>query len=462
MTFQSLRSTWTAIVLGFITAVLLSSCGGGGSAQTSTGGALFLLPATGSAYGGVPFPFQIVGGRPPYTLSSSEPGLFAVPSSTSSNSFTVLPANPGVIDAGLPPDALPVRTVNVTARDSNGYLVTAVIKVGINFVTGYGISFSNSSCPANSSGSTAGQVCAGGDSVMLLSATFNGNLYGGREYRIDVLQGNFTLVNPDTHVSGTSVGFTTDHVGNVTAIVRVPSGVATQVGVIRVTDVATQTSQVETFTINGNSVGSNGALTTLPAAFSFLGPDNQTSGTGQGTFYVFDGLPPFTAVSSNPGISVNFIDPNHTPGIFGVSVGAATGSTCPTGSVVVSDANNNRASVAVTSTKGSAAPPVIPTPLSVQPPAITLGCAQSGSVSVIGGGSTSTSGSGGTGGGSSAPAYSVSSADPNITATVTGNTITITRAGPAGPGSGTTNSTVFVTDGSQLQSIVVTAPVTCP
>ena len=456
MTFQSLRSTWTAIVLGFITAVLLSSCGGGGAAQTTTGGALQLLPATGSAYGGVPFTFQIVGGRPPYTLSSSEPGLMPMPSTVTGSSFTVLPANPGVVDAGLPPDSLPVRTVNVTARDSNGNSVAAVIKVGINFFTGYGISFSNSSCPPSSSGATtAGLICAGGDSILHLNATFNGNLYGNRQYRFDVVQGNFTLVNPDTGVSGQSVGFTTDHVGNVTAIVRVPSGVNTQVGIIKVTDVATGTSTLESFTITGNTVGSNGTLTTIPTSFTFTGPDTQTCGSGQGTFFVFDGNPPYTALSTSPGITVNYIDPYHTPGVFGVVVSPTGGSTGPSGSIVVTDANNNKAAITVTSAKGTTAPPATPTPLQVQPNAITLGCAQSGSVSVIGGGTGSTSSS-------SSVTYSVSSANPNVTATVTGGTVTITRAGPAGAGTGSTTSNVVVTDGSQFQQIAVTAPTTCP
>jgi len=464
VTFQSLRSTWTATVLGFITAVLLSSCGGGGAAQTTTGGAL-LLAGGGSAYGGVPYTMQILGGRPPYQLSSSEPALFPVPSSTSSSSFTVLPANPGVIDQSLPPDALPVRTVTVGVRDSNGNSVVTTVKVGINFFTGYGISVRTSSCPPASGGTATGIVCAGGDSVIVLSAVFNGNLYGGREYKLEVLQGNFTLVNPDTGVSGQAVQFTTDHSGNVTAIVRVAGGINTQVGILKVTDVATGTSTLETFTIQGNTVTSNGALTTIPSSFTFTGPDNQTCGSGQGTFFVFDGMPPYTAVTTNPSITVNFIDPYHTPGVFGVMVAPVSGVTCPSGSVLVTDANNNRATVTITSAKGTTAPPVIPTPLSVQPNAITLGCAQSGSVSVIGGGTGATSGTGGSGGsgGSSSVSYSVSSANPNVTASVTGNTVTITRLGPAGPGTGgPTNSTVIVTDGTQTQSIVVTAPTTCP
>ena len=457
MRFQSLRSTWAAIILGFITAALLASCGGGGSSQTTTGGLLELLPTQGSAYGGVAFEMQIVGGRPPYTLSSSDPGVFPVPSSTSSNSFTVLPGNPGVVDLGLPPDALPVRTLTVTVRDSNGQFFTATIKVGQNFFTGYGIAITQSSCASSSTANTTGLVCAGGDSVLKLAAIFNGSLYGGRQYRIDVLQGNFTLINPDTGVTGTSVGFTTDHQGAVTAVVRVPASANSQVGVIKVTDIATGTSTIETFGIKG--AVTNGALTAIPTTFTFTGPDTATCGSGQGTFFVFDGTPPYTAVSTAPGVQVNFIDPYHTPGVFGVTVGPTGGTTCPTGTVVVTDSLNNRATVTVTSAHGTTAPPTPITPLSVQPNSITIGCAQAGSVSVIGGTSTSSGGSGG----SSAPSYSVSSANPNVTASVTGSTVTITRAGPAGPGTGgNTTSTVNVTDGSSVVGITVTSPLTCP
>jgi hypothetical protein len=453
---HSLRNTWAALVLASISAILLASCGGGGASQTTTGGALQVLPATGSAYGGVPFTFQIVGGRPPYTLSSSEPGVMAVPSSTSGNSFTVLPANPGVIDQGLPPDALPVRTVNVSARDSNGAINTAVIKVGQNFLTGYGVVVTNTSCPAGTSGTTAGLVCAGGDSVLQMAAVFNGNLYGGREFRLDVLQGNFVLVNPATGTSGTSIGVTSDHAGIITLIARVAANIQTQVGVIKVTDVASGTSTIETFTIKGNA--SNGILTPLPDTFSFVGPDTATCGSGSGEFLVFDGQPPYTAISSSPNIAVTYIDPNHTPGIFGITVSASGSGTCPSGTIVVTDATNSRGTVTVTSTKGTVAAVVPPAPLQVQPNAITLGCAQSGSVTVIGGSSPGTGS-----GGSSAPTYSVSSSNSNVTGAVNGNTLTITRAGPAGPGTGgTTTYTLNVTDGSSIVPVSVTAPVTCP
>jgi hypothetical protein len=454
--FQSLRSTWAAIILGFITAALLASCGGGGAATTTTGGTLFLLPGDANAYAGVPFEMQIVGGRSPYRLSSSDPGVFPVPDTMTSSSFTVLPANPGVVDVGLPPEALQVRTVNVIVRDSNGNAFTATIRVGQNFFTGYGIRITSSTCASTTNGAT-NIVCAGGDSVLRVVANFNGALYGNRQYRIDVLQGNFTLVNPDTGVSGQSVGFTTDHTGTATAIVRTLANIPSQVGVIKITDVATGTSTIETFPIQG--AASNGQLTTIPSTFTFTGPDTVTCGSGQGTFFVFDGSPPYSAVSTAPGVQVNFIDPYHSPGVFGVTVGASGGATCPSGTIIVTDALNNRGTVTVTSAHGTTAPPAPITPLSVQPNAITLGCAQSGSVSVVGGTSSSSGGSGG----SSTPSYSVSSANPNVTASVTGSTVTITRAGPAGAGTGgNTTSTVNVTDGTSVVGITVTAPLTCP
>jgi len=80
--------------------------------------------------------------------------------------------------------------------------------------------------------------------------------------------------------------------------------------------------------------------------------------------------------------------------------------------------------------------------------ALLLGCGQAGSVSITGG----------------APPYSASSANPNVTAVISGgSTLTISRAGPAGPGSvAQTTSVVNVTDGATVTSVSVTSPTTCP
>lgn len=460
MTFQSLRSTWTAIVLGFITAVLLSSCGGGGAAATTTGGALQVL-APNSMYGGVPADITIVGGRTPYILVSSEPSVISLPQQTTSSTITVLPANPGVIDANLPPGSLPVRTVNITVRDANGNTATTSTKVGQNFLTGYGVTFGATTCTSTTAGGSAASAapCAGGDTLVTFQAVTDGQLYGGREFRLDVMRGPITLVNPATGASGTSIGVTSDHAGNVQAIIRGNVGAPTQIATIRITDVATGVQTFENFILQGPS--SKTTLTALPSSFTFTGKDTSTCGTGSGQFLVFDGTPPYTAVSSDPNVTVTYIDPYHNPGIFGIS--ATNSSVCVTnGTVIVTDVANARTTVTVTTNKGTTPPVVPPTPLQVQPSSITLSCGQTGSVTAIGGGTSSGSGSGGSG--SSGVTYSASAASPNITTAVSGGTISITafRGAAPGAGTGTTTYTVNVSDGTSIVPVSVTAPVTCP
>src|SRR6185369_1602028 len=123
-----------------LSSVLLSSCGGGGAANPApVGGPPQILPDPATFYGGVEYTVTIAGGRPPYFLGSSEPSLLSVPQTTSSNFINVTPANPGVYDSGLAPEDLPVRSVTLTMRDSVGSTAsTQGVKVGINFMTGYG------------------------------------------------------------------------------------------------------------------------------------------------------------------------------------------------------------------------------------------------------------------------------------------------------------------------------------
>src|SRR6187402_784131 len=84
--------------------VMLGSCGGGGAASPGPiGGPPSIDPQVGTLYAGVEYTFTVAGGRPPYTLASSEPQLLAVPTILNGNFFTVVPNNTGVVDTGLPP-----------------------------------------------------------------------------------------------------------------------------------------------------------------------------------------------------------------------------------------------------------------------------------------------------------------------------------------------------------------------
>jgi hypothetical protein len=433
-------SSLAGALFALATAVVLSSCGGGGASggTANLGGLISISPATGTVYAGVPFPLQITGGRRPYVLSSDQPGILPLPASLDANSVDLVAANPGVVDSGLTPGELQVRTVNITARSGDGQLATAQVKVAQNFLTGYGVVFTPVTCPiANALGA---QACAGGESAVQFSAVFNGSLHGNQQFKLKVIKGPFQFIFPQGG-TGDEVVVQSDHSGEVHAIIQSTAGVQTQLAVLRLTEVATGVNTDFVFTITGKA--NNGVLTAIPASVTFTGNLTTDCGTGSSSFFVFDGSPPFTALSSNPSINVNGTSTSN-PGVFTVSVGL-TAPPCPTGTIVVTDSSGARTTVDVKSVAGSATPPAPPT-FVVAPTSITLACGASGSVSAVGG-----SGS-----------YSTTSTNSAVTAVVSGNTITITRAGPAGAGTGTMTSTVAVTDGSAIKTVDVTSPATCP
>ena len=164
--------------------------------------------------------------------------------------------------------------------------------------------------------------------------------------------------------------------------------------------------------------------------------------TGSGTFFVFDGAPPYTAVSSNPGVQVLPATSSEQPGRFTIAVGS--GQACPDAApVIVTDSQGNRVVVTVSAVRGAAA--AAPPDLAVAP-AITLACNTSGSVSVVGGSGV----------------YSVASSHPRVTATVSGHTITITRLNGDGAQVFPNSAAISVTDGASAQVVTATVPTNCP
>ena len=433
--------------LGLVSALLLASCGGGGASgnPSNPGGAtLQVLPVETTIYAGVPATFQILGGKPPYLVTSSEATILPVPSTVNGSSFEVLPNNPGVVDTGLPAGALPIRTVTMAVSGS-GLTANATVHVAQNFLTGYGVSFSPSACPgpaAPPSSSTPGNfACSGGDTAVRFSAVTNGNLHGNEAFNLSILSGAAILVDPATGMNGSTITVTSDHTGTVNAIIRATPNQPTQLAVLRVQEASTGVYMDTVFTITGNATTST--LTAEPTSFTFTGATTAECGTGSGTVLVFDGVPPYTATSANPALaSVTPSTSSAQPGTFTISAGNP--GICGNTTIILTDSLGARTTVTVTTAAGSVAPVV---PIQLVPNPVTVGCAQSVSVAAIGGSGT----------------YSVTSTDPNILASVAGSIVTVSRAGPAGPGSGgTTNSTVNVTDGATVTPLIVTNPVTCP
>ena len=430
-----------------VTASLIASCGGGGAeTRVIDTGPFAVNPPSASWYAGVMGTLTITGGSPPFQVSSSEPGLLPVPQFTSSRTLDLVPNQPGVVDAGLPPDALPIRTVNIVVRSAEGNSATSVIRVGINFLTGY-----NFTILGGVSGTTcsAGIVCVGGESVIEFDSVFNGNLYKNKQFRIEKIRGPWQFVDPiNTNNQVDAVTVTSDEEGKFTTVIRVATGLPAQVAILKITDVQTGAYVFKTFTINTVPSTGQGTLTAIPATVNLTGPNGTTCGFGTTDVLVFDGAPPYTAICPSPQIQV--VNPSSTtePGRFTFNVGASAGGSCLTGELcVITDSKGNRITVPFTTVVGTSP---APTPLAVSPAAITLTCGSTGAVTVVGGTGT----------------YSTNSTSSRVTATASGNSLSIslnlTDATPAPVGGYPTTVSVGVTDGASAATVAVTVPPSCP
>jgi hypothetical protein len=439
--FHSLRSSFTAFVLALASALLLAACGGGGAGgNPNLGGPISISPNGDDAvlFGGVPVTFTLSGGRPPYALTSSNASVLPLPAVVNGNHVTVIPNNPAV--ASTPGGEFPRIQVTIFLRDSTGILTSSVVFVQQNFLTGFGVSISPITCPDVSStgGTPVAQACAGGESAVIVRAAFNGALHGNKAFRLEVVRGNFSLRNPATGQLSQSISTVSDHTGTVTGIIEVPANVPTQLGVLRVVDVATGVYADTVFTISGISQSQN--ITPIPNDFTFTGPLTTTCGTGTADFIVFDGVPPYTAVSSDPNLSVTPSSPTN-PGRF--TLNAFNPNWCmDNATIIITDARGGRGTVTVSTETGSTAPTPPPT-FAVGPTSLTLGCGESGSVSVVGG----------TG------SFSTTSTSAAVTAIASGNAVTITRVNA---GSSPTEVGIGISDGRTILTVTATVPAICP
>lgn len=431
-----------ALVLGAST-LFLQSCGGGGT-SSDTGlktGELTILPATATVYAGNPVTFTIAGGTAPYFLQSSEPVLFPLNQTINGNSVTVVPGNPSVIDAGLPPNAYPIRTVNVTVRDNGGRQATASYAVGQNFLLGFGVSLTSiSDCGASPTGGATASVpaCAGYETRVDITPSSSGLFRPQRQTRFSVLFGPFAFIQNDNVTLAPTFTTVTDTDGDSFARFVPDANALTQYAAFRITDVESGSYRDVVFTLLSRPTG---PLTATPSTLpNLVGGTTQTCGQGQSNVIVSGGVPPYRAVSTSASsVLVTPSEVTSSGGVFTVFYGGSIPPNCGGGSVVITDAVGSSVTVTATSSAGTAAPFQ---PLSATPGSFCFTAAlQTGNSIVVGGNATRVA----------------NSANPAIaTAAFAGNTLTIT----AGAALGTT--TVSVSDGSATVSIVVTRAAVCP
>jgi hypothetical protein len=271
----------------------LAACGGGGGSPANNAGGgitipLAITPGTATTYSGNAFTFLVTGGKPPYTVISSDQSVLPVVGTLTGNTLVVVPGSVGAD-----------TNVTLTVRDSAAATTSAGITVRPALLLPTSITITgNPNC-----GSSGATLCSGQDgtaSVQLLGPA--GAPLAGRDVRFDVVQGNFSLSStaPGQPLVQ-SLTVTTDQNGNAAVRIVVPSTAATQFGTLRATDVTGGSSVVAQFTIsqfvNGNSV-----LSVIPTGVTtFKGPDTQTCSSGSSaTFYVFGGTPPYTIATNFP------------------------------------------------------------------------------------------------------------------------------------------------------------------
>jgi hypothetical protein len=369
-------------------------------------------------------------------MASSEAVILPVPTTLTGHSFQVVPNNPGVVDTGLQPTDLQVRSVTISGHDSLGVSFSTPvggIKVAQSFLTGYGVVFT-SNCQS-------GQACSGQDAIVRMASNFAGVLFGNKAVRFCVQRGDFQFVIPATATKPESLAScfdtVTDHEGIALGRIRVPASAPSQIAILRIFDTATGVYIDQLFTITAG--GAKGTLTIIPNDMTFTGPRAGVCGTGSNDILIFDGQPPYTATSTDPNVTVTAVNANTNPGRFTITA-INPGLPClDHKNVVIQDSGGLRATVTVSSAEGSGTLP----PLAVSPTTVDLNdtCGYSVSVTAIGG----------TG------AISATAQHPRLSASVAANTVTITRAlhdvpfPPPVPFP--TTGTVSITDGSTIVSV---------
>ena len=284
-----LRPLLTLVALAGV--LSLAACGGGNGAPNNPyqGGAgpLTITPGVATTYSGNPFVFAVTGGNQPYTILTSDQAALPVVGTLNGNTLVVTPGNVGAD-----------TNVILTVRDASGASTTALVTVRPALLLPASITITgNPNCAASGA-----DLCSGQDGTASVTVTGPaGAPLAGRQVRFDVVQGTYSISSTGGPLVQ-SLTVATDQNGVATVRLAVPTTAATQIALIRATDVDGGSTVVGQFTIaqfvNGNSV-----LTVIPTGTTtFTGPDaaHCAGNSSRATFYIFGGTPPYTVATNFP------------------------------------------------------------------------------------------------------------------------------------------------------------------
>ena len=377
-------------LFGLAGLLALAGCGGGSGAPNNPyeppppiPAPLLLLPSPLTMYAGIPATLTISGGVSPYKVFSSDPAVLPVPSTVAgaAGTNTVNAANAtanstsGTTLALSAKNVSTITPVNVTVQDAAGTVsLPATVNVNPAPLSPSLVTITaneNPACPT-----VENSICSGGSGTAFVKVTGAGG--GGvpnRQVKFDVVQGTFTILttNP-AQPQASTLTVVSDANGDAVVALFVPADTPTQVGILRVTDLASGNQITANFTVLQVTTGGQ-VLSVLPQGNTTVtGPSTGVCSTGVTvTNYIFGGTPPYQVATNFPGAVALFGIPVQRSGD---GFNTVTNGTCFINlTYVITDATGRTipggAYPTVTNEPGTAPPaPPPPGPLVATPGAI--------------------------------------------------------------------------------------------
>lgn len=369
------------LALAVLVAAGVASCSGAvsGTPVVNDPSRILILPGTATAFSGLPTTFTITGGTGAYIASSSNQAVIHVSGSVNGGTLTVVP-EPVLADT----------TVTITVRDTGTTTPatsTVTVKPGTinNDITITPSSTQGTICPT-------GTVCSGGDAVVSATLSQGGIPLPARGVRFEVISGDFLFITSapgaTTETLATSITVITDERGKATARIRAGANASNQTAILQVTDLGTGAFQRTGFVI-AQATGTSPGFFATPTAATFQGArtdqcassTDANGGSINATFYIFGGVPPYTANSTSSAFSLDTNFVSQSGGGFRVFPNGQCVDT-PGAPIVIRDTSGRTVTVTVANIRGTEAIP----PLTVAPDAVSLSsCSSRATIRASGG-----------------------------------------------------------------------------
>ena len=274
---------------------LLAGCGGGGAVTPSCADSnscpvaappLVINPVALNAYAGTPVVITISSGVGPFQVFTSDATVLPVTQVVSGASITLVP---NAVNAD--------QVVSLTVRDAAGQSSVVAVTVKPSPLLRW-----NQTCAGiGASVIDKAAICSGESGMAALTISSNAtSILPNRQVRFDVVQGgyNFVIDQAGTVVAKT-ITVLTDQNGRANAVIRTDPAAASQVGLLRATDVVSGNRVDASFTIV-QAINGTGVLSLVPESWTVTGYFNDECAPSGVDYLIYGGLAPYTVTNTLP------------------------------------------------------------------------------------------------------------------------------------------------------------------